>query len=86
MKCKWIKNEWIEISKIKMTLKEKENIICELMEQIMNWRMINKVIWPCKVNVLNVRINEYHEVIQELNDQIISLSDSLSSLKVKLNF
>jgi len=76
--------EWIGVSEMKTTLHEKESVITKLQHR--NAELAKeREHGVAKVNILNTRIDEYHHVIQELNDKIKSLSESLSSFKTKLN-
>merc|ERR1711933_503349 len=75
-------SEWIQMSEIKTSLKEKQNLIKQL--EVRNAALANeKTENLAKIKVLNARIDEYHAVIQELNDKIKSLSDNLSAFKSK---
>merc|ERR1712228_113061 len=76
--------EWIQMSQIKTTLKEKQNIIKKLEDRnvaLTNQKQQNLA----KIKISNARINEYHQIIQELNEKIKSLSDNLSAFKTKFN-
>ncbi len=63
--------------KVKTILKEKENIVCELMGKN-NELEIDKQSNLGKINMLNVRI-------QELNEKIISFEKFIEFIRRKLN-
>eukprot|EP01083_Nonionella_stella_P096366 270873_1 len=69
--------EWVQFSAMKTTMHEKDTMIRALQSD----EEENET----QIEILKTRIDEYHHVIQQLNDKVLDLSDSLRAFKSKLN-
>jgi len=77
-------SRWVAVSEMESTIKEKEDAIAALRQS--NEELAKEGEHSeAKINILNTRIDEYHDVIQQLNAKIKSLSEALSALKNKLS-